>query len=115
MTKDVIYKKKIVNNRGVFYVCDRYANAKDYDVMESDQLGKWKMNHDKKTNPPKTMFLLSWTLTGKTSSIKGLSEIANPKLKEILDTYVPKYDKCNIVYLDYITEELCSEIIKWNK
>lgn len=95
-------------------VIDKYSNTSDLDKMSQDQLDK--LDTYSKLDSPYALFLLSWTLTaGVCDSIKDLSKRANEELIKRLNARDTYFNKCNIVYVDYIDYVVCDSIIQLNK
>jgi len=98
-------------------VCDAYSDTTDLNKMENNQL--FKLNNFGGLGK-EYLFLLSWTLTPNAGtffggSIKDLARMANRSLPTALQ-YQVKHDKPmpNIVYIDYVNEDISREIIQYN-
>ncbi len=101
-------------------VYDKYSNTMDFNKMKSDQMEKWEHNAGK---ADKKLFLLSWTLTLNPDemfddphfSIEKLANEANSNLEQGLSEGVDKEStKPNIVYIDFLEDNICDVIIKYN-
>lgn len=101
-------------------VYDKYSNTMIFDQMKSDQMEKWDHNAG---HGAEKLFLLSWTLTinpgeildNPTLSNESLANEANSCLAQGLEEGKDnRYAKPNIVYIDYIEDDLCDIIIKYN-
>lgn len=94
-------------------IYDHYSNTSNYNTMSNDQVEKWQNNVN---DPGNKLFLLSWTLTQFLGSIEEGAREANAHLDGVL------YDKIInngwaapfLVYLDFISAELCDIIIRYN-
>lgn len=95
-------------------VYDVYSNTNDYEKMKNDQLGKWKENANDKENK---LFLLSWTLTQSTGSIRDGAKLANSQLNDVLKEQINtnKWPLPNMVYIDFIDDKIFNEVIAYNK
>ncbi|MCF6775924.1 hypothetical protein L3V83_04965 [Thiotrichales bacterium 19X7-9] len=104
--------KTINSNISVY---DEYSDKSDYDQMRSDQINKLKQYGGLNQN---YLFLLSWTLTGSITQldIKKLADTANGHLKTELNNLIidQHYPKPNIVYIDFINQDLGKTIIQYN-
>ncbi|NWD66425.1 hypothetical protein HX870_02160 [Pseudomonas gingeri] len=94
-------------------VYDRYANNVDAGVVVTDQQHKLVTNGGQGNS---FLFVLSWFATGavgNTLDIQALAHTLHPRLAQFLQ-------KCkgglrpNVVYLDFIEQDLCSLIIELN-
>jgi len=106
------------HGNNTLYVYDKYSDTMDCDTMAADQVKKW---HENSGHNDNYLFLLSWTLTPKFKPfsdilIEDLAAKAADILRSALKTETE--DKGtplpSLVLLDYIDENLCSEIIKYN-
>lgn len=119
-------------------VYDHYSNTDSVSKMETDQIQKWKKydsvvkqrqrnrndgnnNMAFSTNPSSTdfMFLLSWTLTPQgmlSPSVRRLAQNANVELAKTLhhNRIQNQWKPPNVVYVDYISNEICQTIIQYN-
>lgn len=94
---------------------DQYADQSNYQKMKEDQISKLKTYGGLGKN---YLFLLSWTLTGSITNlnIEDLAQKANSQLSnELHDLIINKsYPKPNIVYIDFVNENLTDDIIQYN-
>lgn len=101
-------------------VFDQYSDTNNYDKMKSNQLAKWD-EFSKNNESKNSLFLLSWTLTpqGFTDffdSIENMAKEANGKLPAVLkDEFVVKRHALpNIVYIDFLTNNISQSIVEFN-
>ncbi len=111
---------------GNLIVYDKYSDTTDYYDMKKDQLNKLLDFGTIRSRGPSPyapaslrpyLFLLSWTLTGHAEKldIRDLANEANSHLKSGLDAIFRKgYPKPNIIYIDFMSEALASQIIQYN-
>ncbi|MCF6766548.1 hypothetical protein L3V82_12290 [Thiotrichales bacterium 19S3-7] len=104
---------KTINSNIAVY--DQYSDKSNYNKMKTDQIDKL---HQYGGLGQNYLFLLSWTLTGSISEldIKKLANTANEHLKDELHDLIinQQYPKPNIVYIDFMSQELGKEIIQYN-
>ncbi|MBB3453128.1 hypothetical protein FHT86_001384 [Rhizobium sp. BK313] len=98
-------------------VFDKYSSTNSYETMRNDQFDKW---NDNAGLGRQTLFLLSWTLTPTIlidPSVWEVAKTANEKLPSALYNRIidQRKPKPNIVYIDYMNEDLALEIIKYNQ
>jgi len=92
-------------------VYDEYKNTDDYETMKADQLQKWE------NASGKYLFLLSWTLTPSLSNphVHILANKANAHLLDELKKGINSgFPKPNIVYIDFMNENLAQSIAAFN-
>ena len=108
---------------------DEYSNKNDFDKMKNDQFKKMKNNSSSK------YFVLSWTLTldqdqaiscmlpggigslvGHTCTpIKGLADIANSHIHEIIEQSLKTKKYPNVIYTDYVSGQQTKASILINR
>lgn len=95
-------------------VLDRYAKNVDADVVCPDQKNKLVTQGGQGNN---YLFLLSWFATGTAGNtdIRALAHTMHPRLPEFLHWIADAgQNRPNVVYLDFIDEDLCSLIVALN-
>lgn len=95
-------------------VFDRYAKNVDADEVCADQENKLLTQGGQGNN---YLFLLSWFATGTAGNtdIRALAHTMHPRLPGFLHRITKEgRNRPNVVYLDYIDEDLCSLIVALN-
>jgi len=107
------YKGSCSKGKPNLAVCDKYSAKDNYKDMKSDQLKKWKKYGGLGSN---YLYLLSWTLTPSSShfNIGTMADEANANLADVLNEEVPSLGLPNIVYVDFMDENLGQLIARYN-
>lgn len=94
-------------------VFDHYADSDEYTTMVDDQTG---LLGSYGGYGKDYLFLMSWTLTGKTGllDVQVLSTLCNPWLPQYTTLWRSQSPKPNIVFIDFVTPWLCNGIIAVN-
>ena len=98
-------------HEGFLNIYNNYSDKGDFTPMAETQRVRWESNCCNRVN---WGFMLNWTLTFDWAGIKSGAEAINPKLKDDLKTYVPKYGRPFLVNCDYNEAGVCSDIIRYN-
>lgn len=96
-----------------YKVYDKYSNTSIYEQMKNDQIDKWKESSKRINADSYELFLLSWTLTQSTGSIKKGAEEANGNLEGVL-AEMTECKKPHLICVDYVDFDVCDTIIRYN-